>query len=519
MSTKTEYRLCSVTDRALRHAFPDDGGRYADAYALAGHLATRFGADSIIDIGLGSPRSLMALAGLRKIVDFGPHLEICRRHFPEGHWIEWDVSAGRDLDLTGDTLSRSIVVCTGTLERLADPTTLMNTLSRLSRRAPAMIVTTPERDLRQGPVHTGPATDTFHTREWNAAEFAQLLGRHGLRPTFTGLTVGGNESPKKNTIISVFDQCLLDEGASPPDDFRPLALVTTYNDGDIAAEMVSKFLDDGIEVLVQDNWSTDGTFEQLTALAAGRSHLSMERFPEQGSSRYFDLRTICRMKEEIAAKHPGRWIIHHDSDEIRCSPWTGISLRGGLYIAERMGYTAVDFTVCEFRPVDDGRSPAPSLERQIRHFEYSRVPGHFLQIKVWRQGGQRVDLARSGGHQAEFAGRRIFPYKFLLKHYPLRSTEQARRKIFSERRPRYAPQERDMGWHTHYNECRADQRFIWDAADLIDFDAPATRATYLLESIAGIGIIRGTADSLATLRPHEDVLSLHNPSVTPEPSP
>ena len=64
------------------------------------------------------------------------------------------------------------------------------------------------------------------------------------------------------------------------------------------------------------------------------------------------------MKEEIAENFPGRWIIHHDSDEIRCSPWAGISLRGGLNIAERMGYTAVDFTVCEFRPVDAGLSPA-----------------------------------------------------------------------------------------------------------------------------------------------------------------
>jgi hypothetical protein len=494
---KTEYRHRSVASQTDPQVFSEDVIRHPDAYTLAERLATRFGADNIIDIGLGSPRQLMALAGFRKIViDYGSHLAVCRRQFPVDKWIEWNLEANCDLDLTDETVSRSVVICTGIVERLADPTNLMNMLSRWSRRAPAMIVTTTERDLLHGPGHKGPPTDIFQARQWNTAEFEQMLEKHGLRPTFTGLTVDDNVCLEKKTIISIFDQCPLDVGRFPPDDFRPLALVTTYNDSDIAAQIIAKFLDDGIDVVVHDNWSTDGTFEELTALAAGRSDLSLERFPEQGPSRYFDLRTVCRMKEEIAAKFPGRWIIHNDSDEMRCSPWPGISLRGGLYIAERMGYAAVDFTVCQFRPVDAELSPTLSLERQIRNFEYSRAIGHFSQIRVWRQGTERVDLASSGGHEAQFSGRKIFPYKFLLKHYPLRSAEQARRKIFVERRPRYAPAEREFGWHIHYDEFEADQRFVWSAADLIDFEAPATRRTYLVESIAGIGIIRNLPFSM-----------------------
>ena len=82
----------------------------------------------------------------------------------------------------------------------------------------------------------------------------------------------------------------------------------------------------------------------------------------------------------------------------------------------------------------------------------------------------------------------------LLKHYPLRNPGQARRKVFGERRPRYSPEEREFGWHTHYDEIQAYHPFKWDAAELIDFEAPATRRIYLLESIAGIGIVRNTAD-------------------------
>jgi hypothetical protein len=145
--------------------------------------------------------------------------------------------------------------------------------------------------------------------------------------------------------------------------------------------------------------------------------------------------------------------------------------------------------------VDEESSTDPILERKIRHFVYPLDPGDLHQIKVWRQGAGRVDLASSGGHQAEFSGRRIFPYNFLLKHYPLRSPEQARRKIFVERRPRYAPHEREIGWHIHYDELNADHRFIWNAAELIDFEAPATRRAYLLESIARLGIISHAADA------------------------
>lgn len=466
-------------------------GHHADAYALAGHLATRLEAQAIIDVGLGSAPCLETFAGARSIL-----LDVERQRAdgrPGGSgwpWIGWDATAGGDVALTDEVVSRSIVICAGVAERMADPTELMTLLGRLSRRALATIITTAERDRLHGSAPTGCPADRSRVSEWNTAEFLQLLGRHGMRPTFTGLMVGDEARLEKDTIVAICDQCPLAAGQSPPDDFRPLALVTTYNDGDIAVQMISKLLDDGIEVWVHDNWSTDDTFEQLTALAAARSDLSVERFPGAGPSQYFDLRTICRMKEEVAATQPGRWIIHHDSDEIRCSPWPGVSLRGGLYVAERMGYTAVDFTVCEFRPVADGSVPGLDLERHARHFEYSRELGHFEQIKVWRQPAGRVDLVSSGGHQARFPGRKTFPYKFLLKHYPLRTPQQARVKIFCERRPRYSPEERKMGWHTHYDHFSTEQPFLWDAVELIDFEAPATRGTYLLESIAGIGIVR-----------------------------
>ena len=95
---------------------------------------------------------------------------------------------------------------------------------------------------------------------------------------------------------------------------RPLAIIATYNDLDIAPQVLRKLLQDEIDVHILDNWSSDGTYEALAKL---NLH-SIERFPASGPSRYFKLHPILRRKEDIAAQFPGRWIINQDSDEIRC---------------------------------------------------------------------------------------------------------------------------------------------------------------------------------------------------------
>ena len=413
-------------------------------------------------------------------------------YFPNETWIDWNWPPDRDIPIADEKLTGAIVVCAGVIADIRNPAGLLAFLKRASQHASAIIVCAPERELH-GPGLTEFPQDLMQPAEqrsgWNLAEFETLLQQNDLCPTFIGLTIDNDDSRQKNSIIAIIDGCPLAQARQLPDDFRPLVLTSTFNDGDVALEIVKKLLEDGMDVIVHDNWSDDGTFEQLAALALTRDDLTVVRFPESGQSKYFELTALLRLKEEIAATYPGRWIIHHDSDEIRCSPWPDLSLRQGLYLVDLMGFTAVDFTVCGFRPVDDGFAPGQGLERHIHHFHFSTDPADFIQTKAWRQSSKAVGLVHTGGHDAYFPERRIFPYKFLLKHYPLRSPSQARRKIFIERKPRFAPEEREAGWHRHYDAFDKNDSFIWNAAELIDNEAPTTRFRFMVEFISGLGIV------------------------------
>ncbi|MBI3704665.1 MAG: glycosyltransferase family 2 protein [Rhizobiales bacterium] len=374
------------------------------------------------------------------------------------------------------------------LERFRDPSSILTFISNVAPRARAIIITTPDRDVVRGLDH-GSQKDPSRVHAWNSAEFERLLHARHLHPTFLGLTGGNILNPVRDTILAVLDRYSVEAAPPVPDDFHPLAIIATYNDRDFVLQVVGDLLEDGIDVHVLDNWSTDDTFEQLRGLASSSGGLKLERFPATGPTRYFEWHAILERKEEIAAQFPNRWVMHQDSDELRRSPWPDISMRAGLHIAERMGFNAIDFTVCDFRPIDDSFTAGMKPETAFRFFEFGRRPGQFLQVKAWRQGTERIELATSGGHQAEFPGRRIFPYNFLLKHYQFRSPTHARQKVL-ERRTRFSPHERANGWHTHYDNFTNNHPFLWRPSELIEFDEKETRRRFLTKLIAGIDIAR-----------------------------
>ena len=271
-----------------------------------------------------------------------------------------------------------------------------------------------------------------------------------------------------------------------PKDFKIISIMAVFNEADIISPSIKYLIEQGIEVYVIDNWSTDGTYE-LAKKFEGKGLVGLERFPKDGPSKYFKLKDIVLHAEKISQKLKANWLIWQDCDEILKSPWKNLNLKEGIFIVDKSGYNAIDHTVIDFHPVDNNFETGTNYDDYFKYFEFGKKPGHFGQIKTWKKLDELISL-HSHGHQVLFKSRKVYPYKFLLKHYPIRSQKHGEKKIFLERISRWYKPERARGWHAHYEDIRKGHNFLHFPEKLKYFDDKFYKK-YLIELISGIGII------------------------------
>jgi hypothetical protein len=436
---------------------------YPEVAAFAAHVASLKRLPTVLDFGLTWTPEMSVLHPDLEIVGVGVWQAATRRHQPS-HQFSDRVEANDKTRLDSISrrdLTRSLVVLTGPSESIGGPGMEPPVLDTALRTAPVTIVATTE-----------------------PAPALARLAAAGLQPAFTGRTRASGLDDERSATLFVVDRSVQDHGA-PPDQFRVVAIMTAFNEEDIIGPSIARLVGDGVGVYVIDNWSTDGTYAIAEGFR-GAGLVGLERFPSAPTELY-EWRSLLGRVEAVATRLDADWVIHHDADERRCGPWPGMGLREALWNVDQAGFSAVDHTVLNFRPIDNGFTPGGDFEAYFRHFEFGRTSDLLLQVKAWKNIGP-VDLASTGGHEARFADRRVFPYKFELKHYPIRSQSHGETKVFRDRVTRWDPKERAAGWHVHYDDVRPEQSFLRSAADLIEDRGPATRAQYMAEFLTGAGL-------------------------------
>lgn len=334
--------------------------------------------------------------------------------------------------------------------------------------------------MQTAPAAVLHATPVGCAAGWDPPRFAAVLRDNGLRVAFSGW------APGRRALVAICDHAFAPGFGPAPYDFRVLAIVKSYNEADIIVPSLTHLIREGLDVYLVDNWSDDGTWE-LAQRFVGRGVVGAERHPQRPGGR-FGWRGLLARTEEIAAAVTADWYVHYDVDEVRRSPWPQLRLKDAIHRVDRSGFNAVDHTVVTFHPVDDGYRAHDDLEAYFRYFDFSRRCGSFVQIKAWKRTAARVSLADSGGHEARFPGRAVYPFKFLLKHYPVRSQAHGLRKVLRERVARWDPVERAAGWHTHYDHVGPAHRFLRAPETLERFEPRHFDTTYLIERLSGIGL-------------------------------
>jgi hypothetical protein len=263
-------------------------------------------------------------------------------------------------------------------------------------------------------------------------------------------------------------------------DTRVVAIISAFNEEDIIAQVIADLIRQRVSVYVLDNRSTDRTRTEV-AQFVGRGVIACERFPSDSDNRpgAYEWERILERKADLAQELDADWFIHHDADEFREGPWADVDLAASIARVERFGYNAIDFELLNFWPTHDNFKPGDDVREAFVHHEAARERDK-IQIRCWKRTTGRVDLVSSGGHEAIFAGRKVFPLRFLLRHYPIRGQAHGLRKVFEERRPRFIDSERGRGWHVQYEQCEPNQTFLRDPASLIQYDADLVRLNLVL---------------------------------------
>lgn len=261
--------------------------------------------------------------------------------------------------------------------------------------------------------------------------------------------------------------------------FRVVSLISSFNEEDIISQVIGHLIRNGIEVYLIDNRSTDNTVDEASQWL-GKGLIAIEQYPKNpcntdGLYDKYDWTGILLRKEELTREIQADWFIHHDADEIRESPWPGLTLKEAIRWVDTLGYNCIDTKLFNFPPTDDGFKLGDDPLVYFIHYE-DGAEYDMIQLKCWKSGKAPINLTLSGGHKVQFENMRIFPIKFILLHYPIRGHKHGNKKVFAERTNRYLEIEKSKGWHIQYQQVEGKSHcFLRNPKDLKVFNIDEAR--------------------------------------------
>jgi glycosyltransferase involved in cell wall biosynthesis len=224
-----------------------------------------------------------------------------------------------------------------------------------------------------------------------------------------------------------------------------LAVMTARNEAGYIATALRTLIEQGLEVVLIDHESIDGTRE-IAESFLGNGLLQIETLEWRGT---YDLTALLQHQQEVYAAQRHDWFVRIDADEW-LHPNVTVPLAEFLERHVDRRYAIVNFREYVFLP-PVGVDMWGEDFRQIATTYYAFEPRQMRLMRAWRRG-MAGSFIEGAGHA--FAGvdqGLVLPTDQALRHYVGLSWSHA----ISKRADRsYAPQDLAKGWH--YN--RLDMR-------------------------------------------------------------
>ena len=202
---------------------------------------------------------------------------------------------------------------------------------------------------------------------------------------------------------------------------RIVALLTVRNEVRYLKKCLEHLYNQGIDVCIIDNDSTDNTLEIAESFRK-KNVIRIENIPYTG---IFELKPILKNKERLIKEIDADWFIHHDADEIRQSPFLDKTLKEAIIEVDKQGYNAINFDEFVFLPTQEEPNHENGDYVKTMKYYYFFEPHKNRRINAWKNIKQEVNIVSSGGHKISFDNQKIFPKSFILRHYIVQSKEHA----------------------------------------------------------------------------------------------
>lgn len=237
-------------------------------------------------------------------------------------------------------------------------------------------------------------------------------------------------------------------------------MMPVFNESDIVGQVIDHAVSQGLDLVIIDNGSTDGSYE-ICRKYLGHGVLELKRLPTPR----FELTSLRNELHGMALKHHADWEVIYDADEFLESPYHELKFREAIQLQEKKGYNLVQFNCFEFWPTEKDVRGVKDVRERIRYYSWNDD----MQFRCWKVMPESP-LTEVSPHLPRFKSEgilRVSPNKFVLRHYRFRSYEQGVRKVFRERLPRFSPEERKKGRCHQYDNFERNRRyFVMDSRSL-----------------------------------------------------
>ena len=232
------YQINSIPEYYLDEVIDETLIWQPQIYSLGLEMMLRSGIKNLIDIGSGNGKKLKQFldAGINvHVFDFGDNLKFIAQEYNSYkniflHECNLEFSIP---ELDDSIISDSLIIASDVIEHIIEPHYFLKWLQSYSKKAPLMIISTPDRDKIRGYGSLKSPDNKAHVREWNLNEFRCLLQEYLISNTLCGYTTVNNKYIDRSTLFVLSGNSVPDIVINKEDNSINIAVILYVKNDDI----------------------------------------------------------------------------------------------------------------------------------------------------------------------------------------------------------------------------------------------------------------------------------------------